>query len=411
MARTVKDANLQNRTVRAKLKPQKKPYWRSIAPNRHIGYYRGARGGAWIARRYIGDGRYEEQRLAVADDVFDADGVEVLSFGEAQEKARAWFTQQVAPKPGAMTLQQAIDAYVAYLHAEKRSGVDAERRLKQLVPSKLAVRPVAELTRREIEAWRNGMVKRAPADADAERRSKDSANRVLTMLRAALNRAAADEDNAIPSDKAWRAVKPFKDVSRPRSLMLDAAQRQRLINATSGALRDLIIATLYTGSRPAPGEIAQARVRDFHADLGVVTVSGKTGSRDVPLSDEAVRWFQSIAAGKMPDALLLPQDDGTAWRTGNHTPAMREAVRRAKLPRSASMYTLRHTFASEHIMAGTGLKTLSDLMGTSIKMLEDHYGHVLASHKRKVVEAAGIRLGLKGENVTPMRGRKVSNPN
>jgi hypothetical protein len=41
-----------------------------------------------------------------------------------------------------------------------------------------------------------------------ERRSlgKDSANRVLTMLKAILNHAWNDESNAIPTDQAWRKV-------------------------------------------------------------------------------------------------------------------------------------------------------------------------------------------------------------
>jgi integrase len=232
------------------------------------------------------------------------------------------------------------------------------------------------------------------------RRAKDTANRILTMLKAALNRAYADEANGIPSDRAWRTVKPFRDVGRPRTIALEAAQRQRLINATSGAFRNLVIAILLTGSRPAPGEIAQARVRDFHPDLGIIHIAhSKTGRRDVPLTREGITFFKGLAAGRDPDTLLLPKDDGTAWGYNHQVRPMREAAVRAKLPKGANMYCLRHTFATEHIMRGTDLVSLADLMGTSVRMLEQHYAHVIAAHKRKLVEAADFKLGLKKSNV------------
>jgi hypothetical protein len=76
------------------LKAQKKPHWRSIDRGLHIGYYKGGRGGAWVARRYCGEGRYQETALGTANDTLDADGNAVLNFTEAQAKAR------LVPGPG-----------------------------------------------------------------------------------------------------------------------------------------------------------------------------------------------------------------------------------------------------------------------------------------------------------------------
>jgi len=56
----------------------------------HLGYYRGARAGTWHARRFIGDGRYEEIRLGAADDNAPADGSAVLDLDQALAAARAW---------------------------------------------------------------------------------------------------------------------------------------------------------------------------------------------------------------------------------------------------------------------------------------------------------------------------------
>ena len=96
MARAVRDANLGTRTARANLPTRKRPCYRLILQGLHLGYYRGTRTGSWSARRFIGGGRYEETRLGAADDITDADGVAILSFPQAQERARTWFAARAS---------------------------------------------------------------------------------------------------------------------------------------------------------------------------------------------------------------------------------------------------------------------------------------------------------------------------
>ena len=50
MARTVQDAKLAKREQRLRLEPRKKPYWLTLNEGEHLGYYRGARVGKWVAR-------------------------------------------------------------------------------------------------------------------------------------------------------------------------------------------------------------------------------------------------------------------------------------------------------------------------------------------------------------------------
>src|ERR1700730_15546749 len=92
MARTVRDANLETRTARLRLGMRAEPYWRTIDAGAHLAYYRGRRGGTWVARLYQ-DGRYRKTALATADDMSDADGVAILSFAQAQAAARKWFSR------------------------------------------------------------------------------------------------------------------------------------------------------------------------------------------------------------------------------------------------------------------------------------------------------------------------------
>ena len=43
-----------------------------------------------------------------------------------------------------------------------------------------------------------------------------------------------------------------------------------------------------------------------------------------------------------------------------------------------TLYSLRHTYATEELLAGTDIHTLSKQMGTSVRMLEAHYSKLTA---------------------------------
>ena len=93
MARVVQDAKLVKREQRLKLESRKKPYWMTLNEGEHLGYYRGARVGKWVARyrRAGAAGNYQETTIAEADDNADADGWVILDFRQAQDAARKWF--------------------------------------------------------------------------------------------------------------------------------------------------------------------------------------------------------------------------------------------------------------------------------------------------------------------------------
>jgi len=189
LARTVKDARLDNRAARERLEPRKKPYYRAIEAGRHIGYYKGPRGGTWLAR--VGEaGSYREKKLGTADDVRDANGHDVLSFGQAQSAARDWFDQLAAGGPGegaAVTVRNAVDSYIAERDKreaarqgrDKLSSAASTLRLHVLTDAKLADMQLADLTAAALKKWRNAL-----------KGSLSTRQRVTNDFKAALNGAA-----------------------------------------------------------------------------------------------------------------------------------------------------------------------------------------------------------------------------
>jgi integrase len=260
---------------------------------------------------------------------------------------------------------------------------------------------VATLTLTQLQKWRDGMVKREKDDPDAERRSRDTANRVLSNLKAALNFVYADDANGILTDKAWRALKGFKAVGASRLDHFSEAEVLKLIEKAreqEHEFGDLLEAGFYSGARY--GELAMLDVRHFDAHRAQIAIpGGKTGARFTTLTKEAVQFFKRVVHDKKPSDVLLPRADGERWGKSEQHRRMKDALKAAELPETASFYVLRHTHISRAIERGMPLTLIAENVGTSLKMIEENYGKFIAQTRRELVEryAPSLRVveGLK----------------
>ena len=125
MPRKVKSAKTDTRSARVKLPQRREPYWTRVARGHAVGYRRGSSGGTWIARRQTPDGGKQYRALGQADDALDADGFRVLSFDQAQERAREWFRRTARHEAGVednLTVSEAIEDYLDFLRRERAGG-------------------------------------------------------------------------------------------------------------------------------------------------------------------------------------------------------------------------------------------------------------------------------------------------
>lgn len=429
MARTVRDARLESRTARMALKPSGKPYFRAIDEGLHLGYRRNKVGGVWVMRWYVGKQSYKLAGLGTADDVIDADGAMVLSFAQAQAEARKRFVEQkrigagLPVAAGPYRVRDAIADYVAWLEANRKTAKDARYRAEALIIPELGDVECAKLTKEQIEHWRDNQAKEAPRlrtkkgaaqqfrdtsedddPEDAARRRRASTNRVLTVLKAALNHAW--KGRKIPSDDAWRPVTAFRGADAARLRYLEVAEAQRLINAADATFRPLVEAALLTGCRF--GELANLEVDDFNPDSGTLHIRmSKSGTgRHVVLTEEGIEFFRGLCAGRVSRDRLLRRDDGSRWGKSNQARPMREACAAAKIDPPASFHALRHTYASLAVMNGAPLMVVARNLGHSdTRMVEKHYGHLADSYVAGAIRKAAQRFGIKAGSVVQIGGK------
>ena len=245
MPRSARHTSLETRTAHLRLKIRRAPHFVKIAKGLRLGYYRGSGCGTWIGRRYRGAGVYDT--IGVADDTADADSIKVLDYWQAQEEAGRWAERQRLIEEGMVragpyTVADVIKDYLDEIRAEKKPDAvrNAEYTFNAFVLPELGLVLLEKLTPDRLTKWRNKLATApksvrskmnastqathaTPDDDDARRKRKATANRILTMLKAALNRAF--QAGRVASNSAWRKVKPFRKVDeaiRPirRALMM-----------------------------------------------------------------------------------------------------------------------------------------------------------------------------------------------
>ena len=451
MAQTKRDSTLDTRTNRLKLPARKEPYWSKLGEGRFLGYYRpGSKAaGSWVAKwRDAGTGARKKSTLGTADDFTDASGEKVLTWTQANDKARAWFDVatheavlvaggEVLPK-GAYTV---ADALREYFEDGRRRGVkglerDEQRAGAHILPE-LGPLSVATLTRTRLESWlakvaesprrvrtkaplpegaqvpvhRNFKTPRppkpekappAPPSSDEEKRQrKDSANRVLTVLKAALNQAL--DRRRVQNGEAWQSVKPYRGTTKARVRFLSVEEQARLVNVCPGDFRRLVQAALLTGARY--GELARVRVEDYNATAGTVFIAeSKNGkSRHVVLTEEGATFFEEQTAGMVAGDQIFTREGvkrrkrkalGATWGHSDQARFMKVAYMAAKLDPLA-FHELRHSYASMLVNRGVPLAYVAAQLGhDDTRMVEKHYGHLAPSAMADSIRALAPRLGI-----------------
>jgi integrase len=428
MSKRVRESLLDTRTARSRLAGRRKPYYRRVEEGVHLGYRkpagragRPATSGKWVLRQYDGEQKYKLEVIAIADDLSDADGVKVLTFDQAVNRARELMVTQARTAAGVdgplATVADVVREYLAYLGHEGRNVRDAEYRIDAFLLPQLGDWEISKLTAEKLRSWLAALAQQPPrlrtskgkaqqhapldhTDEDAIRRRRATANRIFTTLRAALNHAF--REGKIASDIAWRRVKPFKAVDGARLRFLTIAESKRLINACSPEFRPMIEAALCTGARYA--ELGRLEVQDFDPDAGTLAIrKSKSGKpRTIYLTDEGAGLFKRLAAGHTGKDLLLRRANGQPWGHSNQHVHMKTACARAKIER-ISFHELRHTYASLLLKAGVPMRYVADALGhANTIMTEKHYAHLQPNHVADTIRKHAPIFGLAKSNVADL---------
>lgn len=373
-------------TVRARqhLKPRNEPYWHKLTTGQYLGFRPGR--GTWVARIYSRD---DHQNVFHA--LGDFGDVPAAQRFEAARRAAVAFAEHIngggTNKP--ITVREACERYA-------KDKPEVQGRFERLVyPDPIAKIELQRLKKTQVREWRERLeatparvTRRKVGEQITRPRSPASVNREMVAFRAALN--AALEAGYAQNALAWKEPLKATKTNTRRNLYLDRAQRRALLEHVSDEARPFITMLCLLPVRP--GALAALRVADFDARRNELTIPhDKAGAgRRFLVSANAAKLMKEQSRSKLPTAPLFAQANGKPWNKNAWKLPINEAASAARLPAATSAYTLRHSTITDLVISGLDLFTVAQVAGTSVVMIEKHYGHLQG--KRTAAALAGLAL-------------------
>lgn len=382
-------------TDREALKPRRDPYWARLTKGCYVGFRKMTRStdGTWLARFL--DENDGKQRYRSLGSYLEHPPSE--RYDRAKRDAEGWFAQLgMGGTAELVTVRRACEHYVEHLKQSRGDSAagDALARFKAYVYPEVRFcrTELAKLTPAHLDAWRRSLRSR-PTESGPNRgaqRTDSSLNRDMTCLRAALN--LAYRDGLVASDFAWRGkLRPIKAADKRRNDYLTNAQRLALTAVAAGDIKDFLTGLSMLPLRP--GALAALTVADFNRTLGTLRIGrDKAGAdRTIGLPSNISDFLLALCANKLPGAPIFMRSNGKAWDKDAWKYPVKAAVEAAHLPSSVTAYTLRHSVITDLILAGLDTLSVARLSGTSVLMIERHYGHLTAEQARRALEMLAQR--------------------
>ncbi|MFZ4553667.1 MAG: tyrosine-type recombinase/integrase [Burkholderiales bacterium] len=371
-----------------------------------LGYRRNVKGnGTWKARLRI-DGKYIEDTLCDADDFADANGADVLGFFDAQTKAKQFadavrLGNKAYKKPP--TVAEAVTAYLEWFRTHRRSVKETETTISAHILPMWGNVFLHDITTPDLKRWHQNLAtnpprRRAPVSsrrssipapsktAEQQRARKSTANRVLSVLKAILNKAF--QDGLVANDNPWRRVKPFSNVDEPVVRFLSPDEARALLSACAPDLRSLVEAALLTGCRFS--ELARIKAGDVNLDRQTVHITSEAKSgrgRHVPLNEAGKQLFAKLVSDNDRSELVFRRPNGSGWGKNHHVRPLQAANQAAGIAPPIRFHELRHTYASQLAQQGVDLLTISKLLGhADTRITARHYAHLSDQTLRSAVE-------------------------
>jgi len=244
---------------------------------------------------------------------------------------------------------------------------------------------------RKYRPWLNRSV---PGRAE-ETLKKNTQNYHLIALRAFLKYLSRRDIKSLSPEQIELAKQPVRTVE-----FLEEDELERLLDAPMSKhrrsttetgwsvvqLRDrAILETLFsTGLRVS--ELANLKIEQINLKRDEFTVRGKGDKpRVVFLSDEAKKWIKQYLEKRMDTSpyLFVSHDRAKKGRknTGSLTPRSVERLvkryaKEAGITKRITPHTMRHTFATDLMMAGADIRAVQELLGHASITTTQIYTHV-----------------------------------
>lgn len=244
-----------------------------------------------------------------------------------------------------------------------------QTQLFEVLNSQLKLRDYSPKTIRAYLGQLRGFVRYFHARHPQELTGEDIRGYLLHLVQSDLSRSAVDQAlNALRFLYSEMYHQPFdlRHIPRPKiqhklPVVLSREEIQQLAVAAGNPKHRLMIEVMYAAGLRV-SEVVQVRVKDVHLEDLTLFVPGRK-DRVTVLAESLKDALSRQIGGKSPADYLFPSERGGALTTRSVAKFFKAALDTSDIRKEATPHSLRHSFATHLLEAGTDIRHVQQLLG------------------------------------------------
>jgi site-specific recombinase XerD len=171
-------------------------------------------------------------------------------------------------------------------------------------------------------------------------------------------------------------------ISRPREEqflpeVLSQQEITKILNATENLKHKAIIITIYSAGLRI-SEAINLKIKDIDSNRMQIRVEQAKGKKDryTLLGNKTLEILRKYVAEYKPKIWLFEGSKGEQYAPRSIQEILKKSVSKTDIKKRISVHTLRHSFATHLLEAGTDLRYIQSLLGHANSKTTEIYTHI-----------------------------------
>jgi integrase/recombinase XerD len=172
-----------------------------------------------------------------------------------------------------------------------------------------------------------------------------------------------------------RLDRPFREKTLP--MVLSKEEVQRILKSADNLKHRTMLSTIYScGLRR--GELLGLKIMDLDRDRNLIRIVQAKGRKDryVPFSEKLKGMLDQYFHAYKPKVYVFEGQSGGQYSARSIAKVLEHAVAKSGVKKEVTLHTLRHSYATHLLDAGTDLRYIQEILGHSSPKTTMIYTHV-----------------------------------
>ena len=177
--------------------------------------------------------------------------------------------------------------------------------------------------------------------------------------------------------------RPIKDKKLP--IVLSKEETERLFKQLYNLKHKMIMVLIYScGLRIS--ELLNLKIEEVDDQRMIINIRCSKGNKDrqVQLTENVLKLIKSYCNAYLPQEYIINGINGGKYSSTSVQKIIKAACKRAGIYKNVTPHTLRHSFATHLLEAGTDIRFIQTILGHSSIRTTEIYTHVSSNHLKKI---------------------------